>query len=89
MSFHNHVMMRTKLFHYNRAINITIMRAKNNTFCKIENSMVSIHFNPYSLFAGRMLPVLAQIFFKIAGKIFPIVSSVKYFNVCSSNSKLL
>ena len=59
MSFHNHVIMRTKLFHYSRTINITIMRAKNNTFCKIENSVVSIHFNPCPLFAGRMLPILA------------------------------
>ena len=65
------------------------MRAKNNTFCKIKNSVVSKHFSPCPLFAGRMLLVLAQKFFKIAGKIYPIVSSVKFFNVRSSNFKLL
>ena len=63
------------------------MRAKNNSFCKIENSVVSIHLSSCPFFAGRMLPVLAQKIFKIAGKIFPIVSSGKYFNITSSNSK--
>ena len=53
------------------------MLAKNNTFCKIKNSVVSKHFSPCPLFAERMLLVLAQKFFKIAGKIYPIVSSVK------------
>ena len=44
--FNNNVMQGIKLLQYNRAINTAIMCAKNNTFCKPENSIIGAYLNP-------------------------------------------